>query len=1106
MSNCTPPRTPFSGTGKIKESGFLATHKQDFLAHASGEAFRHCADQINMNPSLTTILGDNVQEVLENIELLLGGTGSSLFVSIGAGDGYAVGDYNVGVDGITSLEDAFAAAFVNPHVTDGGIIVLKTGSYSMTTTVNVPSGITIWGETGGVVINGRMNDISPMFRILSADTDSRFDLGGGQIASTSSKYTKLWNLVLVSNLNSESSLGLASAPMISVDDGAVCRIDRVSLFGQYISGTNTTDLCAIASNALVTTTEPTILEIDTCIIDNFSCGINFNPSMGDIDHLTVKNCKIRHTGTNATKEYKYGISSNYVNLDISNNFCFGENSIVFDSYGFIYIRPEMLMPSSIDIVRVNVNENSGGLGDSASQQELLNLIDFGDFKSISFSGIKIGSFDKNNTWGYCTGSTSLPIVVGTGDKGSFGDINGVFALNFLINRYNIDAVNSAVDYSAPLVYLLPGFYIVNTNVNRTALSLEGIVQFNNGLFPYPVIDLEMSSGSYLDEFGKYTLSIAGYIKNIIVYSGSENSLTINQIESTKSAIRFDNTIAMDSCKFYVPVNIRFGGNEYIDDTSTNTDGYDIDKNIGVARNCSFHKTYAPTTSGRKNVQQVYLRANTGTFSFDDCNFSGNGYALFVDGYSDSESNKARLVSVNNCKFDVYSGNTSVDGYILVDDFATAPTSWEPHYIHVNLTDDYDSITFNNCQINMVKEKGQGADLYSYCPVDQTIIEIYDPSAIYIKSPNIYINHCNGDGPDQARENQDSELYAFWHLDFKGNCLVENCYFRGSFPMLITGGTITSSTPVDYSTAPSVNISKSKFRHYYRPHVMGGSVFGTFSLLCIKLPDWTNNIQIPALLAGTASVNIDGCSFSQEMLNLPEVNQMRICITGLQSDSIYSTIIVRAGGWGVGFVNNTVLSNHAQFHGYISSVNIYVRQDGSISNNNRWHDQLRVINNQFSLSSMMYEANYSKHSVCLNVTCSSGIISNNIFNFLNPTITSNSFDETIIGWLITNVFDGILNISNNYFNSVGNIPNYGIGCEYQSGAKNIFTNNIFNPGYTNQFFQKKFVKLINLGGYTAQNEIYFEAIFPGLFQGADTNSLIASDTSGDWGQIKIYKAQ
>lgn len=85
--NCAPIRTPFVGSGRRPEGGFLAVHKRDFNAHISGGGFRHCASQIDVEDGIS-IPGDTVQEVLENI-------------SVGASDWFSVltaGNFSGGID------------------------------------------------------------------------------------------------------------------------------------------------------------------------------------------------------------------------------------------------------------------------------------------------------------------------------------------------------------------------------------------------------------------------------------------------------------------------------------------------------------------------------------------------------------------------------------------------------------------------------------------------------------------------------------------------------------------------------------------------------------------------------------------------------------------------------------------------------------------------------------------------------------------------------------------------------------------------------------------------------------------------------------------------
>ena len=109
MANNTRP--PYTGSGRRKEGGFLATNKQDFNAHATGTAFRHSADQTDMDPTIP-LFNDaaNVQLTLGEIATYLQGL-TNAFVTIG--DGYASGDYYVGDPGIPDIETAFADAIAS---------------------------------------------------------------------------------------------------------------------------------------------------------------------------------------------------------------------------------------------------------------------------------------------------------------------------------------------------------------------------------------------------------------------------------------------------------------------------------------------------------------------------------------------------------------------------------------------------------------------------------------------------------------------------------------------------------------------------------------------------------------------------------------------------------------------------------------------------------------------------------------------------------------------------------------------------------------------------------------------------------------------------------
>src|SRR5690554_536066 len=131
----------FIGSGRQKEGGFLAVHKQDFKAHIDGteKDYNHSAESINMSPPIdifnNLLNAETLQETLEKMANVLANSGQG-FISIG--DGYEAGDFNVGDPGIATLNDAFAHAFATDRLQNGGIILLKAGTYYLYQNVQVP--------------------------------------------------------------------------------------------------------------------------------------------------------------------------------------------------------------------------------------------------------------------------------------------------------------------------------------------------------------------------------------------------------------------------------------------------------------------------------------------------------------------------------------------------------------------------------------------------------------------------------------------------------------------------------------------------------------------------------------------------------------------------------------------------------------------------------------------------------------------------------------------------------------------------------------------------------------------------------------------------------
>src|SRR5690606_18601952 len=107
------------------------------------------------------------QSTLQKIATFLSTIGQN-YITIG--DGYDTGDYNA-----PPLDNAFADALTNPRLQNGGVILIKAGTYRLNSTITVPAGITIMGEPRGTYIFGAMGE-NPMFHVEKSE--KQFRIGG----------------------------------------------------------------------------------------------------------------------------------------------------------------------------------------------------------------------------------------------------------------------------------------------------------------------------------------------------------------------------------------------------------------------------------------------------------------------------------------------------------------------------------------------------------------------------------------------------------------------------------------------------------------------------------------------------------------------------------------------------------------------------------------------------------------------------------------------------------------------------------------------------------------------------------------------------------------
>ena len=178
---CRQPRQSFVGSGRFPEGGALTTRKQDFNAHASGEDFRHCADQINLSPAL---LADNVQDELEIID---GYFASDLFF-FRDGSKSMIGDINLNGNSLKTL-DVTGVVSSNLTVKTGtsnlntGNIEISTGNSSAASTGNIvmTTGVATTGTSGFITITS--GNIGPDFGATVTLGSASVNNGGGVLFS-----------------------------------------------------------------------------------------------------------------------------------------------------------------------------------------------------------------------------------------------------------------------------------------------------------------------------------------------------------------------------------------------------------------------------------------------------------------------------------------------------------------------------------------------------------------------------------------------------------------------------------------------------------------------------------------------------------------------------------------------------------------------------------------------------------------------------------------------------------------------------------------------------------------------------------------------------------
>lgn len=372
--------------------GRLATDRYDFQSHLEGKnpvgktGFRHTDDQVDVNPPINSLgLPSNVHEALENIGIFIGnqlGKGEG-FITIG--DGYDTWAHADAISGIffdptvPSLDKILNPIFqsilnngigtgptVSPlsdqfvRIQRGGIVVIKAGTYIVTSPITVPPGIVIIGEGFGTkIINATSLVLSPLppFPKLVPTTAPVFIIaadGYRTINDTAvsgnlfmfSRKTVISNLVISDNFVENTILGdvfykipqnsSGDIPLIQQEQGSNFILDSVYLIGRvnFSSGeiVSRATTFAVQLDQSSPNSNGTFLKINNSFIDGFSIPIDFQSTGGSNDNLEITNNKIKSygylTGDNSNPQNNCIIRMNDNNAIVVNNYLYGNSNVV----------------------------------------------------------------------------------------------------------------------------------------------------------------------------------------------------------------------------------------------------------------------------------------------------------------------------------------------------------------------------------------------------------------------------------------------------------------------------------------------------------------------------------------------------------------------------------------------------------------------------------------------------------------------------------------------------------------------------------------------------------------------------------------------------------
>lgn len=979
-------RTRFIGSGRARESGYSATHKQDFMSHSTGDDWRHNASQIDLSSPITGYDATTVQDLFA--EIVTEGTEGG-FVTIG--DGY-------NTEPKQDLSLAFEWALSQGRIsTNGGIIVIKPGEYVLRKTVTIPRGVTVWGEPGGAVISSEVTN-GPAF--LFRSTIDIINLGNGNSSIVSTKMSRLWNLTLLDNKDGVVNSGYPAhlvRELISLEEGCELLLENVTIFGRVYNNRNTSyAIKTVLNSETIPSYASTILHVNKCYIDGVRYAIEFNPTGApELAELRVENSRVRtyHSSSTGSGGFiRTVINKIFINNNYYLSFSPSGSSAMYGAFLTLLTQATAVTGGFVTLIN-----NKGGLENISNPSgEDTNSRKYWiyDLRAVkwAFNLSEIG-----NTWG-AVNSNDWFITIGDGVH-STGDFTGTNALELVnslttVSGSSQDFLNSRIEQ---LVIINPGTYTVNSALSIGKLFGNTTVSNSGTLSRQIVINL---NSDQLYGVGPMRSNYIGQAENI-------KFVAINNLQHIDVGYEY-------SQSGNVLKNVSF--------VNCEVSVKNLDK--AIVENCSFQQT------GSFVYDVVDLLAVADVVKISDCIFDGYGYALRVN-------NSNAFVTVTDCTFNVtnirgWSIQTNQRNYIYINyvdkihinnikinsSQILVPNSMLTNYSsrykdHVFLAAE-DSIIVENSYISGPDQKGAVpiqfyhsiicCSLNSKNTIKLINNEIVGGVPVYISGFNTNV------GPNVLGGNIDIQNNDIHHYesptDGVTNALVINITDAGysDYPMCV--GSLSEDLEGQMSWS-NINISNNKITGFIKGLLScaldANTTLKSGGLVSVTALGWnvnivnndinfsgenfslttTTNLTTPINVFCLSALYLDNILTGADVYSIAKVNNNNIIYHNTQNLSATKTVCVNTKNV-IGIINNNVMMTW--FCNTVGSGRYYIYEE-SVKNGNL------ICNNSFN-------SNYSTvmgYSIYV-VGSGYGVISSNWFDNINDNVFVTGANAS--SWIVT----------------------------------------------------------------------------------------------------------